>query len=38
MNCNFVSGFLTLNSEVQIMVSWNNHEFGVLMDCRHMCV
>jgi hypothetical protein len=30
--------FSTLYSEVQILVIWNNHEFGVLMNYKGRCV
>jgi hypothetical protein len=30
--------FLTLYYEVQILVIWNNHEFGVLMSGSVKCV
>jgi hypothetical protein len=33
-----ISWFLTLRFEVQIMIIWNNHEYGVLMNYRHKCV
>jgi hypothetical protein len=32
MNCDFVFGVFTMYFEVQILVRWNNHEFGVLMN------
>jgi hypothetical protein len=30
--------FFTIYSEVQILVIWNNHEFGVSMNCNVKCV
>jgi hypothetical protein len=33
MKCNIISRvFFKMYSEVQILVIWNNHEYGVLMD------
>jgi hypothetical protein len=34
MNYNSVFGFSTLYFEVQILVIWNNHDYGVLMNYR----
>jgi hypothetical protein len=30
--------FFTMHFEVQILVIWNNHEYGVLMNCKVKCV
>ncbi len=38
MNCNFVLEFFTMYFKVQILVIWNNHEFGVLMNGIIKCV
>jgi hypothetical protein len=38
MNCNFVFGVFTMYFEVQILVIWNNLEFGVLMNGYVKCV
>jgi hypothetical protein len=38
MNCNLVSEILYIVYEVQVLVIWNNHEFGVLMNYRIRCV
>jgi hypothetical protein len=38
MKCNFVYGFSTLYINVQIIVIWNNQEFGISMNCKSMCV
>jgi hypothetical protein len=38
MNCNIVLEFFTMYFKMQILVIWNNHEFGVLMNGRVKCV
>jgi hypothetical protein len=38
MNYNIIFGFFTMYSKMQILVIWNNHEFGVLMNGNVMCV
>jgi hypothetical protein len=38
MNYNFFLKFFTMYFEVQILVIWNNHEFGVLMNGNVKCV
>jgi hypothetical protein len=37
MKCNYVSRFSTLYLEVQIVIIWNNDEYGVLMNCKGRC-
>jgi hypothetical protein len=34
----FFNGFSTLYIDVQILVIWNSHEYGILMNCKGMCV
>jgi hypothetical protein len=39
MKCNFVSGvFFTMYYEMQILIIWNNHEYGVLINGKVKCV
>jgi hypothetical protein len=38
MNCNIVYGVLKMYSKVQILVIWNNHEYGVLMNGNVKCI
>jgi hypothetical protein len=38
MDCNYVFGFFTLYLEIKILVIWNNHEYGVLMNWKGRCM
>jgi hypothetical protein len=38
MNYNSIFGYSTVYLRVQIQGIWNNHEYGVLMNCINMCV
>jgi len=37
INCNLVFGVLIMYFEMEILVIWNNHEYGVLMNGNVKC-
>jgi hypothetical protein len=38
MNCNFILGVFKMYYKMHILVIWNNHEYGVLMNGSVKCV